>query len=183
MGFVPAFLAVEVRAIAVARAVLRPEALVRHPRLDQRAVHREVLVRQQRLHLRVVQKSGHERLEHIALLQPLPVLGERCRVPHRIVRRKPHEPSVEKIVVEMFHQLTLRAQAVEDLEQQRAQQALRRDRWTAFPDIQHREASAHLLQHSAHQGAHLPQGMLLRNPFLRRNIGKQPALILKPSAH
>jgi len=55
MGVVLALLAVEVGAVVVLVGVLGLEALVRGPRLDQRAVDREVLVRQQRLDLGLLQ--------------------------------------------------------------------------------------------------------------------------------
>src|SRR5579859_5728451 len=44
-----------------------------------------MLVRQQRLDLRVVQKLAHELGKHLAALQPIAVLGEYARVPYRIV--------------------------------------------------------------------------------------------------
>ena len=71
---------------------------MRGPGLDQRAVDREMLVRQQRLHFLVVQKLGHELLEHIAFLKAFPVLGENTRIPDRIVRRKTDKPTKQQIV-------------------------------------------------------------------------------------
>src|SRR5262249_22308004 len=40
------------------------------------------------------------------------------RVPHRVVGRKSHEPAVQKIVVQLLHQLAFRPDAVEHLQQQ-----------------------------------------------------------------
>src|SRR5207249_10839679 len=77
MRVVLAPLAVKVRAVAVIRAVLGLEALVRGPGLDERAVDREMLVRQQRLDLWVIQKPFHELPEHIAALKPVPVLDRK----------------------------------------------------------------------------------------------------------
>src|ERR1700736_6580127 len=71
-------------AVVVAAAVLGAETLVRGPRLDQRSVHRKMLVRQQRLDLRMVQKFGHELGTHRAGLQPIAVLREGRRVPDRV---------------------------------------------------------------------------------------------------
>src|SRR6184192_2132585 len=84
MRVVLAPLAVKVRAVAVIRAVLGLEALVRGPGLDERAVDREMLVRQQRLDLWVIQKPFHELPEHIAALKPIAVFGEGGRIPDRI---------------------------------------------------------------------------------------------------
>src|SRR5580692_12989372 len=83
---------------------------------------------QERLHLRMVQKLRHELLKHVAALQTLPVLGEGRRVPDGVVRGEPNKPAIEKIIVELRHQLAFRADAVEYLPQQGAQQLLRRDR-------------------------------------------------------
>jgi hypothetical protein len=76
------------------------------------------------------------------VLQSIPVLGESRRVPHRVVRRKPGEPAIQKIIVELFHQLAFRADAVEHLEQQGAQQLLRWDREAARARIELSEAGA-----------------------------------------
>src|ERR1700737_2154055 len=58
----------------------------------------------------MVQKLGHELCKHLAGLQPGAVLGEAGRIPDRIVRRKPHEPAAQKIVVQLLHQLAFRAE-------------------------------------------------------------------------
>jgi hypothetical protein len=85
--------AVEVRAVAtlIVRAVLRAEALVRGPRLDQVAVHGEVIVRQERLcplvHL------GEEALRHFRREQTVVVLREHGMVPHHLVHAQAHEPA------------------------------------------------------------------------------------------
>src|ERR1019366_2504509 len=50
-----------------------------------------MLIRQQRLYLRMVQKLAHELGKHLAILQSRPVLGEGVGNPDRIVRRKPHD--------------------------------------------------------------------------------------------
>ena len=122
MRVIFALLAVEVGpAVVVAAAVLGAETLVRGPRLDQRSVHRKMLVRQQRLDLRMVQKFGHELGKHRAGLQPIAVLREGCRVPDRVVGRKSHEPAVQEIVVQLLHELAFRPNAVEHLKQQRTQ--------------------------------------------------------------
>src|ERR1700731_2726230 len=82
MRVVFALLAVEVGpAGVVAAAVLGADTLVRGPRLDQRSVHRKMLVRQQRLDLRIVQKFAHDLGKHRAVLQPIAVLREGSRGP------------------------------------------------------------------------------------------------------
>jgi hypothetical protein len=63
-----------------------------------------------------------------ALEQPIAVLREHRRHPHRLVNPKPDEPAVEQVVIELLHQLPLRADGIERLQQKRAQQPLGRDR-------------------------------------------------------
>src|SRR5512140_3871589 len=93
VGIVLAPLAVKVRSVALIRTILRLETLLRCPCLDEGSVDRKVLVRQQRLDLRMRQKRAHEALKHITLLKALAVRGERGRGPDRIIRRKSDEPA------------------------------------------------------------------------------------------
>ena len=66
-------------------AVLAAEAFHAGPRLDQRAVDREMFIRQQRLDSRQVQHRGHERRHDLALQRPVVVVVEHRRRPNRIV--------------------------------------------------------------------------------------------------
>src|ERR1700746_2266482 len=66
MGVVGALLPLKVRAASLIATVLGAKALLRGPCFDQGSVHRKVLVRQQRLHLRVVEKLDHELRKNIA---------------------------------------------------------------------------------------------------------------------
>src|SRR6266487_2112257 len=184
MRVVLALLFVEIGpAIFIAAAVLGAKALVRGPRLDQRSVHRKMLVRQQRLDLRMVQKLGHEFGKHLAVLQSLAVLREGGRVPDRVVGRKPHKPPVQEIVVQLLHQLAFRPDAVEHLEQQRAQQLFRRNRGTAFARVELPQATVQFAQYIAHKLPDLPQRMVRRHPRLGRDVRKQPTLIHKCAPH
>jgi hypothetical protein len=83
---------------------------VKH-RLQSRSRPPKMLVRQSRLDLRMV--LVHELRKHVAVLQPLTVLREAGRVSDRIVRRQPHEPAVQAIVVQLLHQPSFRQNAVE----------------------------------------------------------------------
>ena len=68
----------------------------------------------------------------IAIEQPIPVLAEYGRIPHRIIHRQTDEPAEQQIVVELLHQLSFRAHREERLQQQRPQQTLR---WNRRPTI------------------------------------------------
>src|SRR5207248_570617 len=81
MRVVLAHLTMKIRAVIPMLGALRLEAFVRGPSLDQRAVDREMLVRQKRLHLRVCEKRSHELLEHVAFLKAFPILREHCHIP------------------------------------------------------------------------------------------------------
>ena len=67
---------------------------------------------------RKVEQVVHELLKNIAALQPLAVLGEGGCIPHRIIRREAHKPAKQQVIVQLLDQLSLRADAMEDLEQQ-----------------------------------------------------------------
>src|ERR1700730_12452747 len=76
MRLVRAFLAAKIRAISfIVVAVLGPKALLRSTGLDQSPIHRKMLVRHKRLHLRVIETFRHELLNPLAALQSIPVLG------------------------------------------------------------------------------------------------------------
>src|ERR1700726_2283612 len=131
----------------------------------------------------MVQKPGHELLEPLAVLQPVPVLGEGGRVPDRVVGRKPHKPAVQQIVIQLLHQLAFRPNAVEHLQQQCAKQLLRRRRGASFARVKLPQVTVHLAQHIADKLSYLPQRMVRRPSRLRRDVRKQPALIRKTAPH
>jgi hypothetical protein len=116
------------------------------PGLDQRAVDREVFAGQQLAYLRQIENARKKLRRDIAVEQPVPVLAEHGRIPHRIVRRQPDEPAEQQIVVELFHQLPFRAHRVQRLQQQCSQQPLRRDRRPSFARIESIERPRQLLQ-------------------------------------
>src|ERR1700746_140563 len=92
-------------------------------------------------------------------------------------------PAVQKIVVQLFHQLPLRADAIEDLEQERAQQLLRRDRGAPLARIELPKGSAQVFQNFPNQFTNLSQWMVLWHARLWRNIRKQSALTPKCPEH
>jgi hypothetical protein len=63
----------------------------------------------------VLQPLLHEGIKTIALLQSLAILRIRHRLPHRVVRRKPDELAVWKIVVQVLYQLPFTPYAVKHL--------------------------------------------------------------------
>ena len=90
---------------------------MRCPGLQEGAIHREVLIAEQRLDLWSSHQPSQEHPHHLLIEQPLPVLGERGGVPDRIIRAQAHKPTKQQIVVELLQQKPLRADAVERLQQ------------------------------------------------------------------
>ena len=87
MRIVLALLAMEIRAVIPVVAVLAAKAFLRCPGLDQRTVYREVLIRQERFHLGVVQKPGHELRKNVTILESIAIFRKRRRIPYRVVGR------------------------------------------------------------------------------------------------
>ena len=102
------------------------------PGLQQGAIHREVLVAEQRLDLRCRHQLLEEAAHDLLIEEPLTVLGERGGVPDRIIRAQTHKPAEQQVVVELLQQQPLRADPVERLQQRGQQQLLGRHRWPAF---------------------------------------------------
>ena len=103
------------------------KTLLARPRLDQRAVDREVLVGHERLRP-ARRRAGRSCRAMSCVQQPVAILREHRRRPDRLVHRQADEPAEQKVVVELLHQQPLAANRVEDLQQQRPQQPLRRNR-------------------------------------------------------
>jgi hypothetical protein len=71
--------------------------LFRPAHLNQRAIDREVLVRQKTLHPRVVEHSSEELARDLPAQQPVTVLGEYRHVPHQIVDAETDEPAEQQL--------------------------------------------------------------------------------------
>jgi len=71
------------------RRLCPAEALLAGPGLDQRAVHGEVLARQQTLLAGLLQHPGEEGLGHLSFQQAVPILGKDRRHPNRIAMPRP----------------------------------------------------------------------------------------------
>ena len=113
VGLVAARLAMEVLLAVATRvgrwggAVLRPEALGAGPGFQQRAVHREMLGREQRLDLGLCQHRGQELQSHVALQQAVAVLGEGRGVPYRVIHAEADEPAEQQVELDPLDQLPL----------------------------------------------------------------------------
>ena len=158
-----------------AGAILRPEALDACPGVEQRAIDREVLRREQGLHPELHQHGGKEACRHLARQQPVAVLGKSRGVPDRVVHTEADKPAEQQVEVYPLNQLALRADQVEGL-----QQPLGRDRIPARWRIEQVQLSRHLGQSGIDDRADQPQRVVRADPLFQIHVAEQrtPHLIL-----
>ena len=149
------------------------EALHARKRFDQGAIDREMLVREQRPNLGLAQHRLEELRRDLARKEPVAVLGEHRHVPDRRVDRQANEPAEQQVVVELLHQLALRAHRIEGLEQQRPQQLLRRDRRPAEVRVQLVEGRRHHGQRLVDDRPDRPQRVVRWHPLLAAQVAEQ----------
>src|SRR5829696_1023724 len=192
MGGIAAALAFEIdRRIAATpgritgwRDIVFPlKTFVARPRLEQRPVHGEVLIRQQLRGVGLKQHRLEERRRDIAIEQPISILRERGRRPDAVVHPQAHEPAEQNVEVQLLHQLPLTPDAVERLQQQGPQQLLRGDRGPAELDIQHVELGRQSGQRPIGHPANRSQRMIRRHTFLRRDVAEHRSWLLIGSTH
>jgi hypothetical protein len=153
---------------------------VARPRLQQRAVDGEVLAREQPARVGQVHDAGEEVGGHPAVEQALAVLGERRGVPRLVVELQADEPAEEQVVLELLDELPLAADRVEELEQQRPHELLRRHRGAACAAVEGREAGREVAQHGIDEHADRAQRVLRRDavlPVHHREHHALPALL------
>ena len=165
------------------RRRLKPETLERGPRLDQCAIDGEMIVRQQRRDLLVRQDCREKFARNVGIQQPVAVLREHRRNPHRIVDAEPHEPAEKQIVLKLLHQLALGADREQDLHKARPQQPFGRDRRTAFASIKPVEIGIEHDKSCVHHLTDFAQRMSRRNPLVEVHIAEQRAVLVVRSAH
>ena len=177
------------RRIAAARRLivrlrpLRLEALVTSPGLDQRAIDREVLVGQQTALAGQVENLLEKTHVNLAGQESLAVLGEHGGIPDRIVHAQANEPSEEKVVRKLLDQESLASNGVEHLEEQSAQELLRRNRGPSPLRVQPPEIRRQIGQHRIDKIAQRAKGMFLRYSALRRDIAEQVYVVVIVTAH
>src|ERR1700704_1740879 len=86
---------------------------------------------------------------------------------------RPDEPTIEQIVMQLFHQLAFRADGVERLQQKRPQQPLRRDRRSSLLRVKLRKFTVQCGKHFIDNTTDQPQRMVLGHSLFKIHIGKQ----------
>ena len=121
---------------------------------------------------------GHPRAE-----QAVPVLGEAGVVPHGFGERQSHKPTEEEVVFDVLAQPAFRRDGVEDLQELRPQEVLRRDGDSAPRGIEGGKERSHLREGLIHHLADGAQGMLGRDPIIGRGQHDEPFLQLLVPPH
>ena len=164
-------------------SVLPLETLRPRPCFQQRPIHREVLVRSQPLAPCSLHHLGQKLFGHLGLQQPVPVLGERGRVPDLFVQVQSHKPAKQNTVIDLLHQQPLAANRIQHLQQLRPQQLLRRNRRSAGARVHAVESSRQLGKYFVHHHPDRPQRMIFPHPRFRRQITEHLTLLMIYAPH
>src|SRR5450755_615624 len=146
------------------------EAFVARPGFDQCAVDREMVFAQVARRARLLEHCEKELLGDVTVEEALAVLGKHRYVPYSVVHVETNEPAVEHIVIELLHHHPLTANRIEDLQQQRSQEALRRNRWPASKRVDLIELARDLAEHDIDHLADWPQRVVRRHALFGRNV-------------
>src|SRR6185437_3876056 len=98
-------------------------------------------------------------------------------------QRKSNEPAKQQIVIYLLHQLPLRPDAVQRLNEECAQQLLRRNRRPSIGRIELAETPVQTPANFPNQSAYRPKWVVGRNALFRQNIRKHCPLIQKLASH
>jgi hypothetical protein len=162
---------------------LRPKAFVTGPGLEQRAIDGEVLVRQESVLARLRHDGVKEFGRDLAGEQSIAILRKGRVVPDRVVHPEAHEPPKQQVVIELLDEQPLTADAIERLQQQRAQQLLGRDRRATHLRVHRLEPLRQARQRGVGHLANRPKRVLSRHALLRRHVAKQEVRSLVSSSH
>jgi hypothetical protein len=126
----------------------------------------------------VCQDRCHQFARDVSRQQPVAVLGEHRRHPHRLVDAETNEPTEQQIVLQLFHQLAFGADREQDLDQRRTQQALRRDGWAAVTRVKSAKIGVQAGQRGINHGLDLAQRMPCRHALFEVHVAEQRAVLL-----
>src|SRR6266481_3211426 len=161
--------------------VLWSETLVTCPSLDQCPVHREMFIRHERPGS--FQHPLEKRLRDLFVQQALPILAVYRVIPDGLVHLHPHEPTEQQVVLQLLDQHSLAAYRIENLQHQRSQQPLRRNRRTPHVGVQFPKHRRHLFQNLVHHLADRSQRMIRWYSLLRGNVAEHSFLVVIVAAH
>jgi len=154
--------------------------------LDERAVHAEVLARQQPALLGHLHRGVEQFGDGVMLDQPVAVLAEHRVVPNRVLDGQADEPAEQQVVLDLLDQLPLAAHAVQHLQQHGAHELLRSDARTIALDVgfvHSREPGVHLRQRVVDPLPDRTQRMLGRHEVLQPDRAEQRFVVGVGSSH
>ena len=190
MRIVRALLAVTVTRFVAATAsagttgtVFGPEALVRCPCLDHRAVDAEMLIAQKVRHPSLINDGIEQITRDIRLEQPVAVLAEGRAIPHRLIHGQLDEPSEQKVVIELLDRQPLAADRIRNVQQQCPNEPLGRNGRSARLGVELLEPPIDLCQRLGDHRADRPQRMLHRNRRFRGDVAEHRFLLRVRSTH
>ena len=137
------------------------------PGLDQRAVDRKMLVREQSLGIRLLDYRVEKALCYLAHQQALPVLREDRHVPDRIVDAETPQTSKTGSCNRAAPSKAARCARVQHLQQQGAQKLLPRNRRPPARGVNRAETPRPLLKSRVHHDSNGSQWMILGDSSLR----------------
>ena len=167
----------------IVAAVLGSKALLTRPCLDQRAVDREVLLRQQAARVCVAHDLSEQAFDHVMLQQAVAVLEKSRVVPDRVIERQADEPAKQQVVAQLLAQLPLASHRVEHLQQQGPDQLLRGDRVATGVRIHRVKPRIKRNQGIVHQQSNGPQRMISRDKVVQLRYREQAFLHRVGTAH
>src|SRR6516164_4316919 len=147
--------------------VLASKRLHRCPRVDEAAIHGEVLVARQSSALGLGHHRHEELPSDIVLKQPLTILGERAVIERSILDTHVQKPSEEQVIVELLAEQSLAAHGVESHQQRGFEQLFGRDTRAPTLAVHLSQRRRKRLQGSVSHVLHSPKWMVLRHSITR----------------
>ena len=175
-----------VTGVAVGRGLgsgLGLETLEAGPRVDERAVHREVRVAHPAGFAGQRDQAGEEEFGGAVLEQPVLVLTEGGGIPDGVQQVEVEEPAEEEVVIEGFDQQGFGADGVEGLQHLGFEQALGRDGGTPQFGIHLVEERGEVAQDFVYEDFDAPQRVVLRHAARGREQAQHIGLGIHLATH
>jgi hypothetical protein len=142
-----------------------------------------VLVGEDACRVRLPQDRREKLRRDIPVEQPVAIFGKRRVIPHRRIHAHADEPAEQQVVIQLLDQQPLTSHAVQELQQQGAQQLLRRDRRAADLRIHRRESRRQRGQGDVGQPPYHAQRVISRHALLRRQVAEHITGLLIITTH
>src|SRR5579863_210895 len=165
------------------RPILRLETLLARPRLDQRAIHGQMLRGQQPLAAGDLHNRIEEALGNVLPHQPLAQAREVRLIQGGLLKTHVQEPAKQNVVIEHLAKQPIRAHRVQRDQQLTLQQSLRRNRRTARLGVERIQFAAQLLQHPIGVCLYAAKRVIDRHSRVRREVTEYLALRVSLSSH